>query len=169
MKKTSVILASIIAAACVTAGFTMANATDTSSDPLVTISYVEEVLEPRLKNELTTYIQENFHSQSNNVTDENGENIVINTGYSIVNLKKGQILYPISSTEIVLRSGTADVVSSYMDQGINDMTEGIELYNGDALPRYHYCLIPRGDDGRTIVATSDEIYIMVRGEFEIRE
>ncbi|MBE6689138.1 MAG: hypothetical protein E7588_07685 [Ruminococcaceae bacterium] len=170
MKKLSLTATVIIITVCaVVAGLFSAMATDTSNDPLVTMSYVEEVLAPRLKTELTTYIQNNFSSSAGASSGTNGEATVINSGYTVVNMKLNQVLYPLSPTEIILRSGKAVVVSPFMDQGINDLTAGIELYNNDELPRYHYCLIPRGDDGRIVVATTDEIYIMVRGEFEIRE
>lgn len=160
----ALLAAGLITASALTATLVHAGAADTSSDPLVTMSYVEEVLAPRLKSELTTYIQNNFRA-----TVSDGETASVNAGYNIVQLTKGQILYALSPTEVILRSGKAAAVSAFMDQGVNDMTNGSELYNGDELPRYHYCLIPRGDDGRGVVAITDEIYIMVRGDFEIRE
>lgn len=160
----ALLAAGLITASAVTATLVPVGAADTSSDPLVTMSYVEEVLAPRLKSELTTYIQNNFRA-----TVSDGETSSVSAGYSIVQLTKGQTLYALSPTEVILRSGKAAAVSAFMDQGVNDMTDGSELYNGDELPRYHYCLIPRGDDGRGVVAVSDEIYIMVRGDFEIRE
>lgn len=170
MKKVPIIISTFfLAASTVIALFTAVNATDTSNDPLVTMSYIEEVLAPRIKNELTTYIQNNFQGQGGSVTSDDGTVIPVNTGYTVIHMKKGQVLYALESTEIILRSGKAIALSPFMDQGICDMTSGSELYNKDELPRYHYCLIPRGDDGRGIVAISDEIYIMVRGEFEIRE
>ena len=170
MKKISVILSAILlASAAIIATFGFASATDTSNDPLVTLSYIEDVLAPRLKSELTTFIQNNFQSANNQITTEDGEIVAVDTGYTIVHLTQDQKLFALSPTEIILRSGKASVISPFMDQGVCDMTNGGELYNEDELPRYHYCLIPRGDDGRGIVAVTDEIYIMVRGEFEIRE
>ncbi len=165
MKKIHALLAAgLITVSAVTSALISVGAADTASDPLVTMSYIEEVLAPRLKSELTTYIQNNYSSASSVEGDT-----AVNAGYNVVQLKKGQVLYALSPTEVILRSGKANAVSAFPDQGINDMTDGAELYNGDELPRYHYCLIPRGDDGRGVVAITDEIYIMVRGDFEIRE
>ena len=194
MKKRSVlftatILVAVICSAIISPAI---HAADTSSDPLVTLSYIEEVLAPKLKEELVTYINNNFVSApSANVTPgdsslpEDGENedgaqtpdsgnestatTLVPQGFTVVHMTKDQVLYPLSPTEIILRSGQANTISAFMDQGICDMTDGIELYNDDPLPRYHYCLIPRGDDGRGVIAVSDEIYIMVRGAYEIRE
>ena len=48
------------------------------------------------------------------------------------------------------------------------MTDASEIYNGYSLTKNHLCLIPRGD-GRGVVATSDSVYIMVRGDYTIVE
>lgn len=191
MKKSSTFFAAIliIAALCSVFVAPAIHAADTSSDPLVTLSYIEEVLAPRLKSELTTYINNNLALTPS--TDENDKEPIGDVtndqpaesteadnstaeanaaqGYTVVHMTKGQVLYALSPTEIILRSGKANAISAFMDQGICDMTTGNELYNDDPLTRYHYCLIPRGDDGRGVIAVSDEIYIMVRGEYEIRE
>jgi hypothetical protein len=36
-----------------------------------------------------------------------------------------------------------------------------------ALFKNHSCIIPRGSDGRGVEAISGEVYILVRGEYEI--
>ena len=187
MKKSSAFLAAIIvlAAICSVIIAPVTYAADTSGDPLVTLSYIEEVLAPRLKNELTTYINTNFTAapssgndseypeENEDGTEKENTNVTLtpipSQGYEVVHMTVDQVLYALSPTEIILRSGKANAVSAFIDQGICDMTDGTELYNDDPLVRYHYCLIPRGDDGRGVIAVSDEIYIMVRGEYEIRE
>lgn len=168
MKKISIVLLSVFLVALFSIViFTFASATD-ATDPLVTMSYIEDVLAPRLKSELITYIRNNFSSTpSQDGTPQ--VNVPDSNTYKVVHLTKGQSLFALSPTEIILRAGTAKVISPFMDQGVCDMTSGGELLDGNELIRYHYCLIPRGDDGRGIAAVSDEIYIMVRGEFEIRE
>ena len=177
MKKTSTVFAAllIVAAICASVIAPATFAADTSNDPLVTLSYIEEVLAPRLKDELTLYIQNNYPSNSSSsasdgtVSPDAEAPPAAYDGYTVVHMTQGQVLYALTPTEIILRSGKANAVSAFMDQGVCDMTVGGELYHDDPLVRYHYCLIPRGDDGRGIVAVSDEIYIMVRGEYEIRE
>lgn len=68
--------------------------------------------------------------------------------------------------EIILRTGSAIAVSITVN-GLNDITEGTEIYNAEDIPLYHSLLVPRGDDGRGIQITSPDAYIMVRGEYEI--
>ncbi|MBQ9940934.1 MAG: hypothetical protein IJO74_05300 [Clostridia bacterium] len=178
MKKIHLIFAVIVIFSAICASVVSSTyAADTSNDPLVTLSYVEEVLAPRLKDELVLYIQKNYVSSQvpddtanqDTPTDNNQPLVPKSDVYEVVHLTKGQVLYALSPTELILRSGKANAVSAFMDQGVCDMTDGGELLNDEPLVRYHYCLIPRGDDGRGIIAVSDEIYIMVRGEYEIRE
>jgi hypothetical protein len=90
------------------------------------------------------------------------------TSYTVVELKQGQKLRAKSnSLEIILRQGgTAVVISPFKNQGIADLTAGVELQNGEKLPVNHALLIPRAD-GRGISVTSDIAYIMARGDYEI--
>lgn len=179
------LLAMLLICCAAASAFAGVNAADTSSDPLVTMSYIEQVLAPRIKNELINYIDKTYappklpedtgvEVPGDNTTEPPIDNTTppvdnVAQGYVVVNMKQGQKLLAKSPAEIILRSGKAIAITPFADQGVCDMTDGSELYNHEELPRYHYCLIPRGDDGRGIVAITDEIYIMVRGEFEISE
>jgi len=48
------------------------------------------------------------------------------------------------------------------------MTTAAEIYNAQALTKNHMCLIPRGD-GRGVRATSESVFIMIRGDYTIVE
>ncbi len=89
--------------------------------------------------------------------------------YEVVYLTKGQKLMAKTAVEIIHRAGVCHAVSPFSDQGLADMTASVELYDGDVLTKNNYCLIPRGNDGRGIVVDSDEVYIMIRGEYTIEE
>lgn len=89
--------------------------------------------------------------------------------YEVVHLTKGQKLMAKSAVEIIHRAGICRAISPFSDQGLADMTASVELYNGDELTKNNYCLIPRGNDGRGIIVDSDEVYIMIRGEYTIEE
>ena len=73
----------------------------------------------------------------------------------------------------VLRAGSAECVSPFNSpatrQGLNDLSDGTEIYDGERIPLFHNVLIPRGgDDGRGIVVTSvDGAYIMIGGDYRI--
>ena len=96
--------------------------------------------------------------------------------YDIVEVPYGATVYaddPDDTLMVVLRSGSARVVSPYTTgvtrQGLNDLSDGAELYDGDELPLFHNVLIPRGgDDGRGIIVTSiGGAYIMIGGDYRI--
>ncbi len=85
------------------------------------------------------------------------------TDYDVVYLTKGQTI--IGSSEFILRSGSA-VATCPGINGINDITDGVDLTNGMEIPWNHLLLVPR-DDGRGITVTSVEAYIMARGQYTI--
>ena len=93
------------------------------------------------------------------------------TKYEVVSLNYGQTLLAGDSCEIILRSGTANVVvqdkiNVDAQVGLSDLTASCELLVNTDVPRNHYIIISRGD-GRGVIATSDIAYLMVRGEYQI--
>ena len=90
----------------------------------------------------------------------------IGEGWEIVCLKKGAKLLAESPVEVILRSGTALVVS-IAQNGVNDISTGTELSNAAEVPLFHCLIVPRGGDGRGVQVTSAEAYLMVRGDYSI--
>lgn len=76
---------------------------------------------------------------------------------------------------LILRTGSAVAVSPYTQvgtiQGLNDLTNGTDICNGETIPLYHNIMIPRGgDDGRGVTVTSlDGAYFLLGGEYTIVE
>ncbi len=74
---------------------------------------------------------------------------------------------------LVLRSGSAIAVSPYTEpgtmQGLNDLTLGIDIYNGEPVLIFHHIMIPRGGkDGRGVKVTSLEgAYFLLGGDYKI--
>ena len=74
---------------------------------------------------------------------------------------------------LILRTGSAVAVSPYTEvgtiQGLNDLTTGIDICNGENIPPYHSVMIPRGgNDGRGVMVTSlDGAYFMLGGDYTI--
>ena len=69
---------------------------------------------------------------------------------------------------------TAEVVSpfSYENgseyvQGVADITAGVDLTDGTNIEKNHMLVVPSGGDGRGILVTSEDAYILVRGEYYI--
>lgn len=164
---------------------------DSQSDPLVSLSYINDVViaeyDKKLA-ELTAKISEIAKENATLKTDRDSLNdslILANAKleslekqlnelknapsasvYEIVCLKKGQKLLATEPCDLILRSGSAIIVS-ISTNGVNDLTDGSELMNAASAPLYHSLLVPRGNDGRGVQVTSTEAYIMVRGGYQI--
>lgn len=96
--------------------------------------------------------------------------------YSVVLVPYGSTVYAKDADDtvlVILRTGSAVAVSPFTTpgtaQGLNDLTDGSELYDSADLPLFHNVLIPRGaDDGRGVTVTSvDGAYMMIGGDYII--
>lgn len=124
--------------------------TDTQNDPLVTKSYVDKIVAEQVKQAVAEQIE---------------AEAVPNNSFIVLHMDKGSRLYGDEGTEFILRSGEA-----YATTGTNgpmiDVTAGADLSENEALIKNHLLLCPR-NDGRAIVAKT-EVYIMVKGNYELR-
>ncbi len=143
-----------------------------TNDPLITLSYLNETIIPQIEKQVTENVLATLKSEDG-AAEEPEEPSVDLSGlkYTVVHLTKGQKLFAkgenTESLEVILRAGTAVSISPFHDQGIADLTASCQLYDGQSLVTNNYCIIPRGQDGRGILITSDEAYILVRGVWEI--
>jgi hypothetical protein len=81
--------------------------------------------------------------------------------FQVVYAESGKIIYGDSSTEFILRGGTANVVSGV--NGLCDVTSGVDLVNGQEVPYNHLIIVPVGD-GRGLLVTSNA-YLMIKGGY----
>ncbi|MBQ8509353.1 MAG: hypothetical protein IJ493_05525 [Clostridia bacterium] len=199
MKKATIIASAALSALLLTSMSVLVRGDeliyDSQNDPLVSLSYINEVLIPSLDEKYTAQLNEaekklaeyetlmkeyqiTLDKQTEALLSANAEIAALkqelaalsesndSDGYQVVYLKKGAKLLAETPCEIILRSGTAIAVS-ITSNGLNDMTNGSELNNADEIPQYHCLLVPRGNDGRGIQITSEDAYIMVRGAYSI--
>ncbi len=175
MKKSKIIIISIIITLFTALGFTVAASYDSSEDPIISLSYLRDVFEPEifdkleerfdeLKEELKQSVQDIIGD--NEFDEEQSEPTVVSYGYEVIELTTGDALYAVSACDIMLRAGDATCVAPDESQGIANYTAGTEIYNGQNLTINHMCLIPRGD-GRGVVAESESVFLMVRGDYTI--
>ncbi len=74
---------------------------------------------------------------------------------------------------LILRTGSAVAVSPYVEvgtiQGLNDLTLGTDVLDGENISPYHSIMIPRGgNDGRGVTVTSlDGAYFLLGGDYTI--
>ena len=161
-------LALIIAACVLLAALAVTvMAYDSSEDPIISLSYLSDIFRPQILREVDSKIDtaiKNSGSGNTPVTPQPAESA--SSGYEVIEMKAGQVLYATDACDVMLRSGTAVCTAPDPKQGIADYTDATEILNGQPLVKNHMCLIPRGD-GRGVVATSSSVFIMVRGTYFI--
>ena len=192
---------------CSTAVFAASDSFDSSVDPLVSLSYINEIVIPDLNAQISeakaiaeansdkasksevqavadrvtslekkmSSVQSSVESILKSLSDE--DNKPMSAAYSVVHMKYGQKLFSQKhSFEIILRTGEAEVISPFSYDngsehvmGIADITSGTDVPDGSSIERNHMLVVPSGGDGRGILVTSEDAYILVRGEYYIVE
>lgn len=132
----------------------------TQSDPLVTLSYVNERLYPQLVEKISEEADRAAEEVRQSVAQSGGSTDT----YSVVSLSSGQKLIGQVGCEILLRIGSA-AVSAADAPGLVDMTDASSLNNGSALKQNHLYMVTIGGNG--IKATS-AVKVIVRGDYSIQ-
>ncbi len=91
--------------------------------------------------------------------------ITAETSFSVVELASGKSLIGQAGCELILRQGSATVISTPKG-GLADVTAGNDPSNGMEMPANHLLIVPVGD-GRGIRATSN-VLVMVKGAYAIK-
>lgn len=222
MKKTIILFAVALIMSALCYFTVLADGYDSTTDPVVTLSYVNNNLLPQIEariNELkllidnggssgytgggassaelsalgtrvsalegktTTFVSvTDFNALKNRVSAlESGSSsngggstqtpvtVVGGMQYEAIFVEYGKtVIAPKTSIELILRSGSAVVVSPFADQGLSDITGGKDLLNNNSITLNHALIIPRAGDGRGMRITSREgAYVMIRGEYSI--
>lgn len=150
----------------------------TQSDPLVTISYLEQKALPAILNQVDqtvaskqTALEQKLDAVVDGYVKEvesklNGTSGQTSAGgvFQIVDLKAGQTVVGTAACEFLLRSGTASCVSDTAP-GLIDTTSGSALAGGSNLTTNHLYLATI--DGRGVKAVTN-VTIMVRGSYTIQ-
>ncbi|MDD4495495.1 MAG: hypothetical protein PHV32_14355 [Eubacteriales bacterium] len=145
------------------------------SDPIVTKSYVDMQLNILL-DKLRAAADQNLALQAK--IDELEESIAklekepaAAKGYEVVELSTGQLMIAKGgSMDFIVRSGSVVAISGENGDGIADITAGkgaaYDLKSGEKVPNNHLLIISRAD-GRGVQASSDKVFMLVRGEYEL--
>ena len=162
---TAAISGGVVAFAAGTAG--------SSDDPLVTLSYLNDVFAPSLNDTVDKAVAANesalkkdldaaIDAWSAKIQGQSGAGGT--SSYSVVTLTKGQTLTGQIGCEIMLRVGMAACVASGTP-GLIDSTGGTTLANGNVLQINHLYLV--SVDTRGVTATADTVKLLVRGSYTI--
>ena len=129
----------------------------TDGDPLISLSYIEDVLMPKIEQ----YIDSKLSGVSSGGTEAGAET---NT-FTVVEAKEGDEIICSAGAELILRMGKAEIIATEKG-GLADTTAGYDLANGTEMPANHLLIVPV-DDGRGIKAQTD-IIVMIKGGYSIK-
>lgn len=164
------------------ASFTLLTATvmatggaGTKDDPLVTLSYLNEIFLPEMLESVDDKLETRNEELTESILDEVAKEVKPSEGnpgaearvdaFKVVTMSSGQILSGEIGCEVMLRVGTAACVSP-SSPGLIDETDASTLDNGAALVKNHLYMMTISDRG--VKATAATTKLLVRGSYTIR-
>lgn len=159
------------------AGVALATETQgTQSDPLVSLSYLTDVVTPSVlaevdstvalrESELVTQLEAvaTTYAQEVESTLTGGASGQSTSNYTVLTLSAGQKVTGSIGTEFLLRGGTGTCIADSVP-GLINMTDGTTLSNGGALLVNNLYLSTV--DGRGVQATTD-VVLLVKGTYTV--
>lgn len=150
----------------VTAAYAATSAAGSSSDPLVTLSYLTQVFTPQVEEDMEAMVSE----KADELTGKFDQAIAqAGTGsssvFSVVTLSSGQTLVGDVGCEVMLRIGTA-TCGSDGSTGLIDVTDGSTLADGENLVTNHLYMVTIST--RSVTATAGTTRLLVRGPYTIQ-
>lgn len=154
-----------------------------SADPLVTLSYLKEVFLPELLDRVDEQLVEREETLSDTLNEQveddikrlekkygaqsssEGASAGTVDSFTVVTLTSGETLYGAIGCEVLLRVGSATVVSP-SSPGLIDLTAATTLDSGKALVKNHLYMMTI--DERGVTATAATTKVLVRGTYEVR-
>lgn len=162
-----------LTALCLGTGAALAAGGD-QSDPLVTLSYLNETAIPQVVKQVESStatrqaeLQQSFQSQINQYllqAGQGGQGGGSSAGYTLVTMTSGQVMHLDVGCEVLLRIGSATVQSSD-SPALIDLTGGGTVGSGTSLTKNH--LYMSTIEGRTLTATAGTVKVLVRGGYTV--
>ena len=152
----------------------------TSSDPLVTLSYLNEKFLPQVlsdvdkktasrEKELSQKLTEQVKSETKAFEQKYGASGGSSGGtaqsFTVVTLSKGQTLSMGVGCEAMLRTGSGVCVAT-SNPGLVDETSGASIAGGEALIKNH--LYMAAVDSRGVQASANSTKLLVRGNYSVQ-
>ena len=168
-KKMLIALAVLVAVALVSGLTTMAVTNYGSrSDPLVTLSYIEDTLTPAIMDKVNGSIDakaKELEESFSEIVSQSASGGSQQSGFSVLTLSNGQTVTCDVGVEIMLRIGSA--VSSGPDRPrLVDETDGSSLMDANsALKANHMYMVTIRGNG--IKATANNTKVLIRGSYTV--
>lgn len=154
-----------LAAACLGTGVALAAGGD-QSDPLVTLSYLEQTAIPQIVEQVEekTAVRQKELEQSFNSLIAQGGSGGTSASYTLVSMTSGQTMSLEVGCEVLLRIGSA-TVNANTSPALIDLSTGGTIESGTSLTRNHLYMATIAD--RTLTATAGDVKLLVRGGYSI--
>ena len=157
MKKWKVIILLIVVAVLAAgAGVYAATNYGTQSDPLVTVSYLTDTLEPSIMGDFDNHLAAAMEQLEFAFEQEMAGAAGV---FEVVSLSSGQTLSGNAGCEILFRSGSASAVGALLD-----VSAGASVSSGTSLTANHLYMTSVSGDG---LKAGGSVTLLVRGVFTI--
>ena len=166
MKKWKIAVAAACVCFLITAAY--AAAAGGTDDPLVTLSYLNNVYNSKVQAMVDDTVDkrkaELEQALANVLAGQSGTSGSSSAVFSVVTLSRGQAIVGDVGCEVMLRIGSAACGADSV--GLIDTTAGSVLGSGAALTANHLYMVTINP--RTVPATSNSAKLLVRGPYTIR-
>lgn len=164
----------VLASVALVGAFSASATGGEQTDPLITLSYLTQVVKPELMNKVDEQVAVNeqalldkVNSAIDGYTEEMeqalGGSVGGNASYAAVTLTKDALLCPEAGAEVLLRSGSSKVAAGSAPVML-DATSGATVSIGGVLQVNHLYVVPL--DGAVISASTD-CTLLVRGNYTV--
>ena len=150
-KKRILVIALCILLVLAGAGVYAATNYGSESDPLITRSYLDAVVQPKLENEFDAALEKAENALMETVPGE----------FTELQLRGGQTVLCAAGGELILRSGGAKTEGS-----LSDTTAGTAVTGGSSAAANHLYLAAEADSGFT--ASSSGAVVLVSGSYTLQ-
>ena len=136
-------------------------AAGSQGDPLVTLSYLENIFRPqveRMAQDAVTGYEDELTDALNDAIDQRAGT----STFQVVTLSRGQTLTGRVGCEIMLRVGAAAVANG--SPGLIDTTDGSTLDGGELVTNHLYMVTI---DTRSVTAAAGTVRLLVRGPYTV--
>lgn len=179
MKRKFKLLAAVLGVtALITVGAVALAAAGDSGDPLVTLSYLNDIFAPSLRPQVEEAVKANEEALKSELDaaikdwderlkseeEETEAPQGASSDFQVITITNGQKIVGKIGCEFLLRVGTA-VCRSSGTTGLIDCTDATILSDGDSLIKNHLYMVTINT--RTVEATANTVKILVRGDYTI--
>ena len=156
-----------LSALCLGTGVALAAGAGGESDPLVTLSYLNETVLPKLVQDTETKAaarQAELTTQLNQLIAQGCGSTGSSASYTVVTLSAGQRMNLDLGAEVMLRVGSA-TAGAVVNPALVDITSGGNLNSGEGLVQNHLYMATMTD--HYITAGGGTVKVLVRGGYSI--